>query len=111
MRLRPLLTRWMHALQRRRFVARLASIDARRSRLESLPPAADRSKALSVARELESLCIERAQLRYYLAEADETGGAPMASSTYRRQDRAVPTNCSSGHSPRLRSSLPNATHR
>lgn len=110
MRLRPLLTRWMHALQRRRFVARLARIDARRRRLESLPPAADRSKALSMARKLESLCIERARLRYFIA-ADEAGGAPSASSTYRRQDRAVPTNCSSGHSPRLRSSLPNATHR
>jgi hypothetical protein len=111
MRLRPLLTRWMHALQRRRCVARLGRIDARRSRLESRPASTDRSEALSVARELESLCIERARLRYYIAEVDGAGRAPIASSTYRKQERAVPTNCSSGHSPRLRSSLPNATHR
>jgi hypothetical protein len=111
MRLRLLLTRWMHALQRRRFVARLARLDARRRRLETAPAAANRSEALCVAQELETLCIERARLRYFIAAADGAGGAPSASSTYRRQERAVPTNCSSGHSPRLRNSLPNATHK
>ncbi len=111
MRLRNTLTRWMRKLQRRRLVMRLSRIDAERRRIESQPVAANRTVGLSAARELEALCVERARMRYFISLADDDLGAPSASSTYRKQERAVITNCSSGHSPRLRSSLPNVTHR
>ncbi len=111
MRLRNTLTRWLSKLQRRRLVARLSRIEVDRHRLESLPVDADRTVQQSGARELEALCVERARMRYLISRIDEDAGGPSASSTYRKQERAVPTNCSSGHSPRLRSSLPNVTHR
>ena len=111
MRLRNMLTRWTRTLRRRWLVLRLSRIDAQRRRIEALPVAADRSAALSRARSLEALCVERARVRYFISGGGKDPAVPSASSTDRKQERAVATNCSSGHSPRLRSSLPNVTHR
>ena len=96
MRLRNTLTRWLSKLQRRRLVARLSRIEVARRRIESLPVDADRTVQQAGARKLEALCVERARMRYLISRIDEDAGDPSASSTYRMQERAVPTNCSSG---------------
>ena len=111
MRLRTTLTRWLSKLQRRRLARRLSRIEVQRHRIESLPADADRRELQSRLGELEALCVERSRMRYLISVIDEDRDAPSASSTYRRQERAVLTNSSSGHSPRFRSNLPNATHR
>ena len=81
MRLRNMLTRWTRKLRRRWLVLRLSRIDAQRRRIEALPVAADRSAALSRARTLEALCVERARVRYFISGGDEDLGVPSASST------------------------------
>ncbi len=111
MRLRKTLTRWLSKLQRRRLAQRLSRIDAKRQRIESLPTDTDRRELQSRLGELEALCVERSRMRYLISAIDQDQDTPSASSTYRRQERAVLTNSSSGHSPRFRSSLPKVTQR
>ena len=111
MDMRNMLTRWTRVLRRRRLVAQLCRVDDARRRLEALPVLPDRLAAQVAAHRLEVLCVERARLRYFIASIDERARFPSAVSTYRRHERAVDTNCSSGHSPRFRNSLPKVTHK
>ena len=111
MEMHKTMTRWMRVLRLRRLVVRLRRVDLEQRQIDDLPPSSDRCAGLINAHRLQVLGVERARLRYLIETIEMRPFYLSAAAAYRRHERAVESNCSSGHSPRLLSSLPRATHR